>query len=62
MRENHVKNYKPRGKVEVRSILHSLDLLNSCQIVEWDPLNAKQSSPKKLALAMWKYMVSMATP
>ena len=40
------KNYKPRGGVEVRAILHSHGLLNSCQIVQWDPLNAKRSSPQ----------------
>ena len=40
------RNYKPRGGVEVRSILHSYGLLNSCQIVQCVPLNAKRSSPK----------------
>ena len=34
------------GGVEVRSILHSYGLSNLCQIVHWDPLNAKRSSPK----------------
>ena len=28
------KNCKPRGGVEVRSILHSSGILNSCQIVQ----------------------------
>ena len=35
---------------------------HGCQIVHQDPLNAKQSSPKKTVLDMWKCMVSMATP
>ena len=35
------KNYKPRGGVKVLSILHSSGLLNSCQIVQWDPQNVK---------------------
>ena len=41
------KNYKPRGGFIVRSILHSLGLLNSCQIVQWDPQNVKGSPPQK---------------
>ena len=45
---NHVKNYKFGGGVEVRSFLHSWGLLNSCQIVQWDPLNAKQSSAQNI--------------
>ena len=48
MRENHVKHYKPRGEVKVRSILHSQGLLNSCKIVQWDPQNVKRSSLKKI--------------
>ena len=47
MRENHVKNYKPRGGAKVRSILHSNGLLNSCQIVQWDPQNLKRTFPQK---------------
>ena len=39
--EKSRKNYKPRGGVKVRSILHSKGLLNSCQIVQWDPQNVK---------------------
>ena len=38
------KNFKPRGGVEVRSNLHSYGLLNSCQIVQWDPQSVKRSS------------------
>ena len=45
---NSRKNYKPMGGVEVRSILHSYGLFNSCQIVHWDPLNAKRSSPQNI--------------
>ena len=61
--EKSRKNYKPRGGVEVRSILNSQGLLNSCQIVQWDPLNGKQSSPENILVwAMWKCLVSMATP
>ena len=57
------KNYKPRGGVEVRSILRSYGLLNACQIVEWDPLNAKRSSLQNILVwAMRKCMVSMASP
>ena len=41
------KNYKHRGGVKVPSILHSKGLLNSCQIVQWDPQNVKRSSPQK---------------
>ena len=41
------KNYKPRGGVKVRSILRSYGLLNSCQIVQWDPQNVKRSFPQK---------------
>ena len=41
------KNYKPRGGVKVRPILHSYGLLNSCKIVQWDPQNVKGSSPQK---------------
>ena len=56
------KNYKPMGGVAVRSILHSFGPLNSCQIVHWDPLNAKRSSPQSnLVWALSKYTVSMAT-
>ena len=47
MSENHVKNYKLRGGVKVRSILHSKGILNSGQIVQWDPQNVKRSSPQK---------------
>ena len=57
------KNYKPRGWIEVRSILHSYGLSNSCQIVQWDPLNAKRSSlQNNLSMGYVKGMVSMATP
>ena len=45
--EQSGKNYKPRGGVEVRPMLYSKGLLNSCQIFHWDALNAKRSSPKK---------------
>ena len=31
----------------VRTILQSECLLNSCQVVQCDPLNAKRSSPKR---------------
>ena len=41
------KNYTSRGGVEVRSSLHSQGLLNTCQIVQWDPENAKRSSAPK---------------
>ena len=41
------KNYKPRGGVKVRSILHSLGHFNSCQIVQWDPQNVKRRTPQK---------------
>ena len=41
------KNYKARGGVKVQSILHSQGLLNSCQIVQWDPQNVKRNSPQK---------------
>ena len=34
------------GGVEVQSILHSYGLLNSSQIVKWDPQNGKRSSPQ----------------
>ena len=45
--EKSRKNYKPRGGVKVQSILHSYGLLNSCQLVQWDPQNVKRSSPQK---------------
>ena len=45
---SHVKNYKPGGGVEVRSFLHSCGLLDSCRIVQWDPLNAKRSSVQNI--------------
>ena len=33
---------------EVRSILHSFGLLNSCLISQWDHQSAKRSSPKQI--------------
>ena len=42
------KNYKPLRGVEVLSILHPKGLLNSCQNVHLDPLNAMRSSPQNI--------------
>ena len=49
------KNCKPMGGVKVLSILHSYGLLNSCQIVKWDPQIVKRSSSqKKFGMAYMK--------
>ena len=47
MRENNVKTVNLGEGVKGRSILHSLGLLNSCQIVQWGPQNVKRSSHHK---------------
>ena len=45
----------------IKVTLHPQAFFHGCQIVHWDPLNAKRRCPKKMVSAMWNCMVSMAT-